>query len=525
MHSHIATYTTARLFLHRQYVYQHSHDIIVLGENKSYRIRQPLPNDPLYINPLLIQVKEPAWCSDIRTQLARSGSIVTALVSDASDKKDPAPCSSVFDPDTSNHTVQACVVISSTRFAPFLRPPAAYVQIIGIPKEARAYDGELMGAVCLLTLRRFIDSPPNTIQAGLDCKSVIQNTGIGVPQIQRRTLRVEPDEQLELNCRHLHVTTQPRIVHIPAHLDEPQYNRHGQLKRRPIPRGEWDHMSLLQEVADILADPSPSTQQLALLERLNHLPSFLFTVKATDLVEGAMTPGFWWWRGRNPNATLLCSRPDLYHYLRQRQQRTTHGIPWADARLGLLTAMLHKHSLWKFKRLRTMLMRYLWDYLPHGRTFAKQEGANIPVCPLCHLDADDLHHLLVECSYPSIASLRRTYLNKSLQSLRSSSRVPQLVIDYARTLTRLLTIPDPSRLSHAIWLGRPFLSTLLAADDLMPRDHYQGAILSQLAYHLPSFLLALFEGVIELWKTRCKLIHPPDPLPLVRIPRASLKKL
>ena len=118
MHSHIATYTTARLFLHRQYVYQHSH-IIVLGENKSYRIRQPLPNDPLYNNPLLIQVKEPAWCSDIRTQLARSGTIVTALVSDASDKKDPAPCSSVFVPDTSNHTVQACVVISSTRFAPF----------------------------------------------------------------------------------------------------------------------------------------------------------------------------------------------------------------------------------------------------------------------------------------------------------------------------------------------------------------------------------------------------------------------
>jgi hypothetical protein len=144
---------------------------------------------------------------------------------------------------------------------------------------------------------------------------------------------------------------------------------------------------------------------------------------------------------------------------------------------------------------------------------------------LCHQDMDDLHHLLVECEYPQIKSLRRSYLSKSLQTLRSSSYVPPLVSEYARTLSRLLSIPDPSRLSHAIWLGRPFLSTLKAADDLMPRAQYQGALISQLAYHLPFFLLTLFEGVIDLWKTRCKLIHPPDPLPLVRIPKATLNQL
>ena len=108
------------------------------------------------------------------------------------------------------------------------------------------------------------------------------------------------------------------------------------------------------------------------------------------------------------------------------------------------------------------------------------------------LSALYLHHLLVECVYPNIATLRRSYLTEALQSLCSSSYFPSLVSEYARTLTRLLSIPDPNRLFHAIWLGRPFLSTLMAADDLMPRAQYQGMILSQLAYHLPFFLLALF---------------------------------
>ena len=50
-------------------------------------------------------------------------------------------------------------------------------------------------------------------------------------------------------------------------------------------------------------------------------------------------------------------------------------------------------------------------------------------------------------------------------------------------------------------MRRPFSSTLSAADNLMPRDKYHGATLSQLAFHTPTFLLTLFEGVVDIWKS------------------------
>ena len=98
--------------------------------------------------------------------------------------------------------------------------------------------------------------------------------------------------------------------------------------------------------------------------------------------------------------------------------------------------------------------------------------------------------------------------------------------DYAQTLTRLLLITDPLRLSHAIWYGRPFMATLTAADALMPKDSYPNSLLAQLAHHIPSMLLSLFESSIAMWKARCtKLIHPPVPLPLVRINASALRRL
>ena len=59
----------------------------------------------------------------------------------------------------------------------------------------------------------------------------------------------------------------------------------------------------------------------------------------------------------------------------------------------------------------------------------------------------------------------------------------------------------------------------------MPQKLSQSSILSQLIYHLPTFLLVLFEGVIDIWKSRCKLIHPPEPLPLTRLSRTTLRQL
>ena len=123
-----------------------------------------------------------------------------------------------------------------------------------------------------------------------------------------------------------------------------------------------------------------------------------------------------------------------------------------------------------------------------------------------------------------LTSLRLGIIRKAFQLFRNIPRITQTAIEYAQTLTRLLLITDPQRLSHAIWYGRPFTATLKAADALMPRALYPSSLLAQLAHHIPSMLLPLFEGAIDMWKLRCKLIHPPTPLPLVRIHTATLRR-
>ena len=128
----------------------------------------------------------------------------------------------------------------------------------------------------------------------------------------------------------------------------------------------------------------------------------------------------------------------------------------------------------------------------------------------------------MECQQSAIKSIRITTIRKALRAIQE---VPYISSTAAKTLARLLLIPDPSRLSHAIWFGRPFRSTLMAADELMPRPRYPGAILSPLAHYLPVFLLPLLEGAISLWKLRCKLIHPPEQLPLVRLSAQALRRL
>jgi hypothetical protein len=154
LHSHIAYYATARIFLQRQWIHAEN-QIVLVGENPSYRIRPPLVNDPLYTATDTLLPTEPPWCAEVRSKLSRAGVVPTYLVCDASAKQVAAVCSSVFCTDTSNHTVQAGVVIAGSSFCPGRHPPACFVRVTGIPRAARSYDGELIGATCLLTLRRF----------------------------------------------------------------------------------------------------------------------------------------------------------------------------------------------------------------------------------------------------------------------------------------------------------------------------------------------------------------------------------
>ena len=101
------------------------------------------------------------------------------------------------------------------------------------------------------------------------------------------------------------------------------------------------------------------------------------------------------------------------------------------------------HSLWKYAHHRPGILRYAWDYIPHGRNQAKIRSKsslnsdimpaddlqlpyslspdihllatprddpltskpiapNLPtaaLCPLCYAGFDDYHHLLVECPH------------------------------------------------------------------------------------------------------------------------------
>ena len=133
----------------------------------------------------------------------------------------------------------------------------------------------------------------------------------------------------------------------------------------------------------------------------------------------------------------------MYRYLHRRQDRSIHDTPWRRSQLGLLQAMLCKHKDWKYKRLRAMLLRYLWDYLPHGRTFAKQDGSPTPECPICHCDQDDLHHILVECKHPEIKALRSTILTDALKSLRKKKSLPGLCSSTHRCLLTYSLSPTP----------------------------------------------------------------------------------
>ena len=91
-----------------------------------------------------------------------------------------------------------------------------------------------------------------------------------------------------------------------------------------------------------------------------------------------------------------------------------------------------------------------------GEPLSKQDGSRIPKCPICHCDQDDLHHILVECNHLEIKALRLTILTNALKSLRKKKSLPRAVLQYAQVLANLLSVSDPSRQSHAIWLGRLF---------------------------------------------------------------------
>ena len=272
-------------------------------------------------------------------------------------------------------------------------------------------------------------------------------------------------------------------------------------------------------MADQLADPFPDHGVLAEMQNRRQLPLHIFEVTAQDVMEGALIPNHWWWIGNTPQDTLLAPLPLLSAYLEKRASRSKHNIPWAEAQLGLLLRMIRLHPDGKTSRDRPRLLRYIWDCIPHLRNLSKYTGGGpIPFCELCQTstegDPDDLHHLLVVCPHPAICSLRDSTLRAALGRIYATSALLPLAKTYFGLIDQVLRSPDPTRLSHALWVARPFQSTLMHLDSLMPSSLLSSSVLVQLAHLLPKYLVELLDGLIALWRLHCQLTHPPEPLPL-----------
>ena len=90
------------------------------------------------------------------------------------------------------------------------------------------------------------------------------------------------------------------------------------------------------------------------------------------------------------------------------------------------------------------------------------------LCPLCYTGFDDYHYLLVECSHKELCERRqRIICSLQVQAALTFKDLPTAVGAYIDKFLGCLLQPDPSRLSHSIWLMRPFLPTLQAIDATM----------------------------------------------------------
>ena len=225
------------------------------------------------------------------------------------------------------------------------------------------------------------------------------------------------------------------------------------------------------------------------------------------------------------------------------------------AQVGLLLPSLRTHPLWKYAHHRPGILRYAWDYIPHGRNQAKY-ASNAPavkppdssiheslfpesltpldsqvdysppavlpipsagcgdpdlptaaICPLCYAGFDDYHHLLVECSHKELCERRQRIIRSlQVQAALASKDLPTAVGAYIDKFLGCLLQPDPKRLSHSIWLMRPFLPTLQAIDATMSHKEYNRNVLVPLADAIPNLMRQLFEEVAPLWRRRCDLL-------------------
>ena len=529
--------------------------------------REPRPTMAHYTRTDQASLPIPPWVRVIRTELDRLKTNITVMVSDASARRQSGPISSIFALAPTPYDNSTVVMIANHSYVPDVTPALIALRITRIPTTLMAQDAELLGALAMATIRRFTpaDEP---MDCGLDCMAVLQKTGLNqTPRVIPRSWKVEPADQLTLAARLMNSNSHAPMKHVPAHLDERKLRKDGSVKREAIPRDNWKPMEHLQWAADLMADPTDSAMET--LSRHNASPQVVVEITAQELHDSVLHPGRFWQTAESYHDLQRREEEKSINYFLTRTKRSKDGIPWDTAQTGLLLEALRTHPLWKYPHHRPGILRYLWDYIPHGRNQAKSRkvhtGETHPddppvepevtmadspsppsdphtgstqltdaepvariMCQLCSAGPDDMHHLLVECEHPELSRRRGLILASLSREYAEKTRtMPPAVGAYIDHLLTCLHKPDPLRLSHAIWLMRPFMDTLTKLDERMSHKQYDRSVLVPLTQAVPNVMRALFEEVAPLWRHRCLILatqHPPTVSALRRRARRYQRK-
>ena len=462
------------------------------------------------ILPVTVPVIAP-WVSQILEQDWFDPYSIVMAVSDASYKRTQCQLHSIFSLQeaTPTHAGGSFVLFESGSFRPVLG-----VQLQGMEEldDYNAFIGEIYAGVAMSQLRAQL---PNPVEARLDCNSVVEGSGEGLPSSSQyyRNLYEDYGPLLNQFSRLRRNTPHPPIQWTRGHPDRSQKKKDGSTVPA-IPRAEWGQAEYGIYIADHLADFDASVEQTLASEGL--LPEHIVQIHVKDVLRALPSSGQWF-RCHVNEPDIPIFRPhhiqlDEEHfgrYCKERERMSHRGARWSSLHLGLLkpTLKLLNATSWPSKWAK--YMRIILDKLPHGRNIAKGQGpdAPIPTCPLCDLESDSLEHLTV-CSHPQIASSRNSLFQAIHREL--IQYVPAHDLDPATLIyARAYAFACASTQLPAIdilggWTGIPVTRFLYFYGPNVP---ISDKVASGLAILIPKIMGECLLWLENIWRLRCRLVH------------------
>ena len=527
-HATLYRFTIGRAFLMENGA-ANSFEHYLRGSNPSFHISKPpyplhtMHQQIPYLLPNLDNRTLPPWLltmideSDLETYPARF------MVGAASSTTKPVAPHRLFyaaEPDRVN---RAIILIGDSTYRPRINSPALQISINDIPSHYSLRQVETLVLLTTLMLKSHFQhtTHPLTTSLKMDwaCKQgLTRQYRTYIP----RTIRTSRDDQLSLAAQiwSLHQTTpihdSSENLHFPASP--------GQKPKRK-PKSHWNSNQLLQWSANQIASHRPEPHRD--LELLHLLPLQQLHVPFSTVINQLQLQGYWHWTSQDPLKfynTFIQRQGVIKIYLGLREKRTIHDIDWTEVMLGLLLPSLRKHPYWKHPHNRAELLRLLWDYIPHGRNIAKFDGdKEIPPCPLCHTDRDDIHHYLNICQDKDIVAHRETAYQDILQIIQDNEHRPEAATQYLRTLLTHLKTQDETRQTQGFWLLRPFKPNLLLLENSDQTRNMKANALDAVKYSMPHILIKLFMTTQRIWRTRNALIpHPPRHKLPTNVPQQQL---